>query len=45
MIAKYDARCGICDEKIYEGDEIEMFLDEWCHKQCVDEEWENEEER
>ncbi len=38
MIAKYDARCGLCDEKISEGEQIEDFDDEWCHTECVEDE-------
>lgn len=33
--AAYASRCGICDERIEEGDEIEKYEDEWCHSDCV----------
>jgi hypothetical protein len=33
-IASFDSRCGICDEKIYEGDRIKYIDDEWVHYEC-----------
>lgn len=38
MIAEHDGTCGLCGESIEEGDPIELFDDEWCHVECVDEE-------
>lgn len=38
MIAEYESRCGICDETIHEGDEIEQVDGEWCHAECAERE-------
>ena len=35
ITARFPSRCGLCDELIYEGDEIEQIDDEWCHSDCV----------
>ncbi len=36
MKAKHDGRCGVCDEPVCEGDEIELVDDEWCHEHCAE---------
>lgn len=28
-------RCGVCDEKIEEGDECQYYEDEICHLECL----------
>jgi len=35
-VASRNSRCGVCDEKIYEGDTIVLIDGEWCHKECDD---------
>ena len=37
MQATYESRCPVCDEMIYEGDEIENHEGEWMHAVCADE--------
>jgi hypothetical protein len=34
--ADYESRCGVCDEMIYEGDEIARTDGEWCHADCAE---------
>lgn len=36
MIAKYPGRCGICQEPIHEGDEIDRVDDEYVHAACAE---------
>lgn len=38
MIAEFESRCGLCDGIIVEGDEIELYEDEWVHSSCVEDE-------
>lgn len=33
-IARFESRCGICDQPIRDGDEIVCVEDEWCHAEC-----------
>lgn len=35
--ARYDGRCGVCDERIHEGDECAYADDEVCHAECAEE--------
>jgi hypothetical protein len=37
FLAKYDGRCGICEEPFGEGDEVEFVDDELCHAECAEE--------
>lgn len=34
-LADFDSQCGLCDERIREGDEIENVEGEWVHAQCA----------
>jgi hypothetical protein len=36
-IATFDSRCQWCDLPIHEGDEIELYEDEWLHSVCAEE--------
>jgi len=36
--ASFDGRCALCDDSIYEGDEIQMLDGEACHVECVEDE-------
>lgn len=37
--AKWDGRCGACDDKIYAGDLVKYIDDELCHAQHGEEEY------
>ena len=36
--ARYGGRCGLCDDRIEEGELVEFYDDELCHSECVDDE-------
>lgn len=37
MKAKYDnSICGLCQQKIAKGSEIQKHNEKWCHKDCID---------
>jgi len=40
-IASYESRCALCDEIIYEGEEVALlqYDDEWVHLKCEEEEY------
>lgn len=38
MKAQHEGRCGLCEQLIHEGDDIESYEGEWCHSQCVEDE-------
>lgn len=37
FIARYPGRCGVCQEVIHEGDEVDYLEDEVVHADCADE--------
>lgn len=43
--AKYDGRCGGCDETIYQGDQLVMVDGRAVHEDCVAEERKEAERR
>ena len=34
--ARYEGRCGLCDEHIFEGDMIIRTDGEYCHAECYE---------
>lgn len=46
MDATYESTCGMCMERIFEGEEISLAEPdgEWCHLRCAEEEpWPDDE--
>lgn len=38
FIANYDDICGLCGERVHEGEKVAFYDDEVCHRQCIEDE-------